>query len=226
MKIFKILRSIASGWIKVHTGQWAEDVLVRKLVGHIKNGFYVDLGAYHPFIHSNTAGLWLKGWSGINVDANPHSIRLFEQIRNADINIWAAVLPTQQIRENREVMLCIPDVPDDKHGISARGSCQSGIVTSRGMTKTIAVPAISVAEILERSHRNKIDYLNIDLEGMDDAILKEFDFERYNPYVVSIEDYANNINELITSNITSHMLNKDYSLIARAGPTSIFIKNQ
>lgn len=213
---------MTTGGVKVHTGQWAEDVLIRKIVGHIIKGRYLDLGAYHPFIHSNTAGLWLKGWSGVNVDANPNSIRLFEQTRSEDINIWAAVLPANQIDDNRKIMLSIPDTQDNKQGISAKGSCQKDIIETREMTKKIEVPALSVAEIIEKSNIDRVDYLNVDIEGLDEAILKEFDFKLYRPLVISVEDYARNIHEIVASEITQHMLKNDYELVARAGPTSIF----
>lgn len=220
MNLLRLIQAATSGGLKLHTGQWAEDVLTRKLLA--KKGVYLDLGAYHPFKHSNTAGLWLKGWSGANVDANPNSIRLFEKIRNKDINIWAAVLPSEQIPKNNEIILSVPDTRDNRHGISAKGSCQPEIIHARGMKEKISVPAYSVAGILQKTNFNNIDYLNIDIEGMDEAVLKEFDFDKYRPFIVTCEDYANNIHELVCSGISTFMLSKGYEFVARAGLTSIF----
>ena len=63
--------ALFSGGIKGHFGQGAEDVLVRKLFPRTKkDGVYLDIGAYHPFKHSNTAWFWMKGWRGYNIDAN------------------------------------------------------------------------------------------------------------------------------------------------------------
>ena len=63
-----------------------------KRYGRLEGGFYVDVGAFHPFRFSNTALLHLhKGWCGVNIDASPEAIALFNVHRPNDINILAAV---------------------------------------------------------------------------------------------------------------------------------------
>ena len=44
-----------------------------------KNGFYVDIGAYHPKRYSNTHHFYIRGWRGINVDPTPGSMRAFRR---------------------------------------------------------------------------------------------------------------------------------------------------
>jgi len=63
--------------------QNGEDISFAKMIS--KNvlppeGFYVDLGAFHPFVYSNTCLLSKLGWRGINIDANPNVINLFNQL--------------------------------------------------------------------------------------------------------------------------------------------------
>ena len=58
----------------IHFGNYGEDLILHRLFDRTyRNGFYVDLGAYHPFRFSNTAYFYLKGWNGINVDANENA---------------------------------------------------------------------------------------------------------------------------------------------------------
>jgi hypothetical protein len=54
-------------------------------------GFYVDIGAFSPKLDSNTYAFYKRGWSGINIDATPNSMRGFRLIRRRDINIEAAI---------------------------------------------------------------------------------------------------------------------------------------
>src|ERR1043166_3890830 len=69
-----------------------EDMVLRHLIGSDKmDGFYVDVGAYHPIRGSNTYFFYLHGWSGINIDANPGSKRVFDQQRPRDINLGIGV---------------------------------------------------------------------------------------------------------------------------------------
>jgi len=102
MKFSRVIAAFLSGSIKGHFGQWGEDVLIRKLFDRkLSDGFYLDLGAYHPFTHSNTAYFWIKGWSGINVDANPYTIDLFNKTRPNDQNIWAAIIPLASLQRKQ-----------------------------------------------------------------------------------------------------------------------------
>ena len=71
--------------------QEGEDLLLRRIFEHQKNGFYVDVGAHHPFRFSNTYLLYKCGWRGINIDAMPGSMRLFRRFRARDINIECGV---------------------------------------------------------------------------------------------------------------------------------------
>ncbi|MBT4132647.1 MAG: FkbM family methyltransferase [Candidatus Marinimicrobia bacterium] len=222
-KYFHLISSIFSGHIKIHTGQWAEDLLVRKLVRKINTGVYVDIGAYHPFYHSNTAGLWLKGWHGINIDANKNTIKLFDRIRPNDTNIYSAILPKSEIGNRNTVPIMLPPKRDASSGISARGTCDADLGSKRGFPETTQVPVNDIESILSTNNITHIDYLNIDIEGCDTGVLHDINFRKYQPFVISVEDYANNIREIVKSEISVFMEENGYSLVSRAGPTSIFI---
>src|SRR6476646_5268501 len=43
----------------------------------VTDGFYVDVGAHHPFKYSNTCFFYARGWQGINIDAWPGSMAAF-----------------------------------------------------------------------------------------------------------------------------------------------------
>src|SRR5882724_8421539 len=57
----------------------------------ITNGFYVDIGAYHPFRFSNTYFFYRRGWQGINIEPTPGRIEKFKRCRKRDINLGMAV---------------------------------------------------------------------------------------------------------------------------------------
>lgn len=110
IKLQRLASALLSNGVKGHFGQWGEDILVRKLFPKSqKNGTHLDLGCYHPFIHSNTAYLWLKGWRGYNIDANAQTIQAFNKTRPQDDNIWTAIVPQNQYEAGlREVSLLTP----------------------------------------------------------------------------------------------------------------------
>jgi FkbM family methyltransferase len=228
MKLVNLAKALFSGNAKGHFGQWAEDVLVRKLFPKNKTtGTYLDLGSYHPFKHSNTAYFWLKGWHGFNIDANPNTIKLFNRTRPDDRNIWTAIVPQVEFGNGlSSVNLMLPSKKDASSGISATGSVHPSVSSDRSFSESISVPAISVAALLEKYNIGDVDYLNVDIEGYDQAIIEEFDFSRCHPKVISIEDYSNNIRDTLSSGITAVLSANGYVLVGRAGPTSIFILSE
>ena len=67
-------------------------MLLRHLLGSDKmDGFYVDVGAFHPTLFSNTYFFYLNGWRGLNIEARPGSKQLFDKLRPKDINVEIGV---------------------------------------------------------------------------------------------------------------------------------------
>ena len=66
--------------------QQGEDIIIQNYFENKFDGFFIDIGAYHPIKYSNTFALYLKGWKGINIEPNPDNIPLFQNIRRRDID--------------------------------------------------------------------------------------------------------------------------------------------
>lgn len=75
--------------------QFGEDLVLATFVNK-KDGFYIDVGAYHPFKFSNTYYYYKKGWSGINIDAKPGSMGIFNKKRKKDINIEVGISKNEE----------------------------------------------------------------------------------------------------------------------------------
>ena len=70
--------------------QYSEDLLLETFLDK-KNGFYIDIGCFHPKRHSNTFKLYKKGWQGINIDIDEYKIKNFNFFRNRDMNFACAL---------------------------------------------------------------------------------------------------------------------------------------
>jgi hypothetical protein len=167
----------------------------------------------------------MKGWRGFNVDANPHTIKIFNKYRPLDTNIWTAIVPAADYDNGtRQVSLMLPAKADYSSGVAATGTVNDSVGNERGFSETLKVPAMSVASLLKNENIKNIDYLNVDIEGYDEIILSEIDFSMVAPTVVTVEDYSDDFEILVRSGITNLMRKNGYSLAGRAGPTSIFLK--
>ena len=214
MSFLKTIIALFKGHIKAHTGQWGEDIVIKKLFDrNKKNGFYVDLGANHPYFHSNTA-----------FDANKKSILLFNKVRNKDINLNYAIISSIEYAKGiRTIELFLPD-EDEPEGISSRASVNKFIANKRNFKRTQLVDTIDINTLFRKNKVFEIDYLNIDLEGLDEEVLFDIDLDKVKIYLIAVEDYANNINPSSNSRITSYMVKNNYDFISRCGPTSIFVR--
>lgn len=202
--------------------QFGEDMVLRYLTNDSKNGFYVDIGAHHPVYYSNTYHFYCKGWRGINIDACPGSMELFNILRSRDINLEVCLSPVQ----NSEVEFFIFDC-------TALNTCDvetANQVLSSGTANLITKKNIRTMTLVEcldlyLPPRKQINFMSIDVEGMDEKILMSNDWERYKPEILVFEKHRKSIQELGELPIVKHLANFGYELMGKCGP-SIILKNQ
>ena len=63
-----------------------EDLNILNFFKNKKDGFYVDVGCFHPINRNNTHLLYMNNWRGINIDISQFSIDLFNFLRPDDLN--------------------------------------------------------------------------------------------------------------------------------------------
>lgn len=161
----------------VSMSQFAEDLILAQLFTGQDDGFYVDVGAFHPERLSNTHNLYRRGWHGINLEPVPEHLALFEQSRPRDHNLGFAV------GAERGTARFVVDV-----GFSSFEDRFHADTDGR-TTHTIEVPVRTLAEVLEEyvPPGEEIDLLDVDCEGADAAVLLSNDWERFRPRVVLAE---------------------------------------
>ena len=180
-----------------------EDTAVLDYFKNKKNGFYVDVGCYHPIHRNNTYLLYKKNWNGINIDISQFSIDLFEYMRPKDLNYNCAIS-----NKNENIKLFYQK---ELSQLSTTESKQAQSVF-QGIIKEKKVQAFTLNEILSRDkYKNtKIDFLDIDVEGADFKVLKGLLFEKNNPELICIEIHGKNFKE---EEIYKLLINLDYELI-------------
>lgn len=157
-----------------------EDVLLRRCFPNVKDGFYVDIGAFDPTLSSVTKWFYDNGWTGVNVEPGP----IFEEIersRPRDINIRAAV--TDHVGEE-EFFLHTANP-----GTSSLSRKMPSIVAEKaGEVSTIRVGTISLTHLFENHVSGRhVHFLKIDAEGAESAIITGYDWEGNRPEVLVIE---------------------------------------
>jgi FkbM family methyltransferase len=169
--------------------QCGEDILIRWAtagqLGLSDPGNYVDVGCNLPLTDSNTLDLYLRGWRGINIDANREMIHEFRRVRRQDVSVCAAVSDCERevtFHKSRTHLVSTIDektLTEWKKNWEFRDEDEEKV-----RTKTLT-------SILDEHWRygNTIDVLTIDVEGQDFQVLKGLDFEKYRPKLIVIETY-------------------------------------
>lgn len=199
-----------------------EDVLARKImldVFGVAKGFYVDIGAHHPFNLSNTALLYQEGWRGINIDAMPGSMKEFRRHRPQDVNLEVAISDTPGT--GTFYMWSEPGLNGFLDEATVRAHQARGI-TLQGTAEVACRPINDV--LGEHAAGRTIDLMNIDAEGLDIRILRAMDFERWRPTLVIVETLGMHFMEdVLNAEITAFMEENGFGLFSRLHFSCFFV---
>ena len=169
-------------------GQEGEDLILEKLFEGQETGFFVDVGAHHPFRFSNTQLLYERGWRGINIEPTPGLIQKFELWRPEDINLAVAAGS-----ESGAVAFHVFD--EGGYNTLSAEIAGSRISSGKGAGhRVVEVPVRTLGEILAQHvpEGKAVDLMTIDTEGHDLEVLRGMDWGRWKPRVILCEYLGTN----------------------------------
>ena len=148
-----------------------EDVILARALGDRPNGFYVDVGACFPDVASVTRHFYELGWNGINIEPMVEPFERLQAERPRDINVRGAVASFTG------------EIPIYSGASVGESSALRPFDTARA----ILVPCFTLADLCDRYATRPIDFLKIDVEGLEDDVVKSGDWVRFRPAVVIVE---------------------------------------
>jgi FkbM family methyltransferase len=168
----------------VSYAQRYEDMHLLRALGGQTDGFYIDIGAGHPVYDNVSFAFYLRGWRGITVEPNPWLAQLSEAVRPRDIRVPSLV--------GKEAGEATYYLVEDFHGLSttveshARAAQSQYGKPSRAMT----MPVTTLKALCEQHAPAAIDFLKIDVEGAERAVLLGGDWGRFRARIVVLEALA------------------------------------
>ena len=167
------------------------------------DGFYVDVGCYHPIHRNNTYLLHKQDWKGINIDVSQFSIDLFNYLRPNDLNYNCAISNKNEIVKifYQKELSQLSTIENEQ----AKKVFQGNI-------KEKEIQAFTLDKILKKDKfkDTKIDFLNIDVEGADFKVLEGLSFDKFKPELICIEIHDKEIKD---SKVYKFLNGKNYKLI-------------
>lgn len=205
-------------WVNRSWSQEGEDILLDRIFGGKKNGFYVDVGAHHPMRFSNTYFFYRKGWSGINIDAMPGSMKEFEKYRRRDINLELGV--AQRMGTLDYYVFNEPAL----NSFSVKNAQKINLLENNyHVIKIIKIKVKPLRKILAYHLKSrKIDFLNVDVEGFDLNVLQSNDWSKYRPRFVLAEILGSSLHNIHQNKLVQFMREQGYAVYAKQANTVFF----
>lgn len=196
--------------------QEGENAILRRLFPY-NNGFYVDIGAYHPLFFSNTSMLYKFGWSGINIEPNYVNFKKFKKHRKRDVNLNCAISGNTNELYYYEYLEPALNTTSE---IQVQERKKQGI---NYINKRV-IRCEKLGEILKKFCRKKrIDFLNIDTEGTEAEILKTNNWKKFKPKVIFCEILNCDLEQAIKNKITIFLKTKGYVIFAKFYNNAVYV---
>lgn len=157
-----------------------EDVMLWRALKHIENGCYVDVGAQHPVVDSVSKGFYERGWRGIHIEPVPQYAELLRQDRPDETVQEVALSDTDGTLE-------LNVIPDTGLSTAVDAYAQRHQVERAFEHQRIQVPVLTLKSALKSLVGKDVHWLKIDVEGLEEKVLKGWDSQILRPWIMVVE---------------------------------------
>jgi len=215
-KWIQIARAIKHSFGKKFYSETGEDSILFDIF-KISKGTYLDIGAAHPVIGSNTYGLYRRGWKGTGVDLLAEFQPIWKIMRPKDQFLVGAV--TSKSGE-------VEFVEFENKLLSTLDRDVIEFHKQRGEKFEISkVMSIGINNLIpEKISSSENFVLNIDVEGSELDVLQQMDLSKQRPKVICIESWIvpwekeTPVHKLLTSS--------SYKLYAYTGLSAFYVASE
>jgi FkbM family methyltransferase len=167
--------------------QQGEDLVLKAIFERLKiaRPRYLDIGAFHPSISSNTFLFYVLGSRGVLVEPNPLMASLLARARPEDVVLDVGVSFDGSTEADYYVIRDRPQLNTFSKEQADRYVAESGPQT---IERVVKMPLRSIDGILEEHFaKTPPDLLSVDVEGLDLPLLRSMSFDRSRPAVICVE---------------------------------------
>lgn len=161
--------------------QGLEDQFLAEYFGAGYRGFYIDVGANHPFVISNTYRLYRQGWHGITAEPIRYLWERHLELRPRDIAVNVGVGDQPGTLTFHQI------VPSS---LSTFDAARAEQLVAEGCERrpALSIAVVTLAELYRRHGGSAaVDLLSVDVEGWDLKVLEGNDWSVLRPRLVLCE---------------------------------------
>jgi FkbM family methyltransferase len=138
--------------------QYDEEQYILRACAGIDRGRFLDIGAFHPTVMSNTRALYEAGWSGVMIEPSPEPLMNLVDAYGEDPRITLVCAAVSLFPSIAKIHITADGVSTSDAGVFAKWQEQGGYQGS------VSYPTITLARISEAF--GHFDFINVDTEGL------------------------------------------------------------
>lgn len=168
-----------------YRSQNGEDRWLDAHFGGKRAGFFVEVGAYDGVNLSNTYHFEQSGWTGILIEPDPEMADRCRRDRPRSLTFECAA------GERAGEISFYKVAGGEAYSTTSLSVAHRERLDRMGLAwREVRVAVRTLDSILQEAHAPKVDFVSIDVEGGELAVLRGFDIRRWKPAVVIVETNA------------------------------------
>jgi FkbM family methyltransferase len=198
--------------------QNCEDIILWRALGNIKNGFYIDIGAQDPVNDSVSRAFYEIGWRGVHFEPTPAY--------------------AQKLRENRPDEKVYEVALSDREGElefyqSIHSGVSTGVVEYASKNRLMGIPVESTLVPMSTLSRfgslfvgKEVHWMKIDVEGMEEQVLRGWDSAILRPWVIVVESTLPNTRVSNHQNWEHFLISSSYKFVYFDGLNRFYVADE
>lgn len=190
-----------------------EEEIIRKELQDISIGRFLDIGAFHPKLLSNTRALYERGWGGVFIEPSPTQIALF----------------TAEYKDCQNIKICDKAISSSAGELifyispnDALSTLSTDHIKKWHNVKFQKSTIIAITpELLFDEYGYDFDFIDLDIEGNNWEILQLLPLDKLTTLKLICIEYDNHYSEVI-----SFMNGHGFTMISKNAENVIMSKNK
>ena len=195
-----------------------EDVMLWRALKHVKNGFYIDIGAQDPVKDSVSLAFYENGWRGVHVEPTSQYSEKLKKARHDETVLQVAISAecgTLNFFEFPDTGLSPGDV------FTAEAHRKAGFLAIETIVQTVTID-----QLLDQFSSSEIHWLKLDVEGYEGQVLASWCISPVRPWVLVIESTKPLSKELTHYSWEDGILGKGYRFAYFDGLNRFYVSDR
>lgn len=157
-----------------------EDVILWRALKHVSRGTYIDVGAQDPIVDSVSKAFHQHGWRGIHVEPVPHYAELLRRDRPDETVLQLAL-------SDKAGVLDLNVFDDTGLSTGVKEFADSHRTLHGLVHRVVPTPMLPMSVAFESLRGQPVHWLKIDVEGLEEEVLRGWDSQALRPWIIVIE---------------------------------------